>query len=155
MTKQLIVIAHTPSKNLITLAQAVIKGSNAANCCQVTAKVISPLVVQPLHIQQADAIILITPENLGYISGALKDCFDRCYYPCLDVTQGKPVAAIIRAGHDGTGSQRALVTITNGLKWRWVQDIKILRGAWQQDTFSQDSYDLGMAMTLALEQGII
>lgn len=155
--KTLLVIAHAPSVNTQQLCQEIRHGYEEAACTNVLLSIISPLCVQPEHIQQADAIILFTPENLGYISGAMKDCFDRCYYPCLELTQGKPVAVIIRAGHDGTGSTNALKTITTGLRWRYVQEPLILRGEWQNQVqqFLIDTNELAQAMTIGVAEGII
>lgn len=154
MTKQLLIIAHSPSPNTLKLRDALVRGASSDEINQIEVICKAPLDTQPEDVLSADGIILFTPENLAYMSGAMKDFFDRCYYPVLEEKQGLPVAVVIRAGHDGTGTHRALKTILTGLKWRWVQEAMICRGDWQEG-FVDQCEELGMAMAVGLEAGII
>src|SRR3546814_13001474 len=56
----------------------------------------------------ADALLLGTPENFGYMSGLLKDFFDRTYYPAAGTAVGLPYAVLISSGNDGRGAARAI-----------------------------------------------
>ena len=153
-SKQLLIVAHMPSPNTRAMAEAVLKGARHPDIEQVQTRLLTPFQTQPADVLAADGLILGTTENLGYMSGALKDFFDRCYYPCLDHTQGRPYALYIRAGHDGTGTLRAVESITTGLRWRAVQDPLLCRGEFPA-SFLKQCEELGLYLAAGLDAGIL
>ncbi len=151
--KRLLIVAHAPSDNTRALLDAVLRGARHPDVAGVTVRHVAPLEAGPDDVLAADAVILGTTENLGYMSGALKDFFDRSYYPILEKTQGLPYALYIRAGHDGTGTRRGVETIATGLRWRTVREPLICRGAFQ-DGFIAECEELGTLMAAGLEAGV-
>ncbi len=151
--KTLLIVAHAPSPNTARLRDALIAGAGHPDIESVAVRCLSPFDAGPADVKAAQAVILATTENLGYMSGALKDFFDRIYYPCLDDTQGLPYALVIRAGHDGTGTLRGVETIVTGLRWRAVQKPLICRGEFREEFVDQCS-ELGTALAAGLEAGI-
>lgn len=151
--KRLLIVAHAPSSNTRRLADAALAGASHPDLSAVEAIWKPPLETQPEDVLAADAILLGTTENLGYMSGALKDFFDRCYYPVLETKQGTPCALYIRAGMDGTGTRRAVESIVTGLRWNWVQEPVVLRGEWQED-FVDQVEQLGLYLAAGLDSGI-
>ncbi len=150
--KTLLIVAHAPSPNTTAMLDAVVSGARAAaENLSIQAK--TPFEADPRDVLAAQALILGTTENLGYMSGALKDFFDRVYYPCLEHTQGLPYALYIRAGQDGTGTRRAVETIVTGLRWRAVQEPLVCRGDYDPN-FAEKCGELGMAMAAGLDAGV-
>ena len=129
--KTLLIVAHAPSTNTQKMSKAILEGAQNEVIQYVKVKLASPFDCDSEMVLSSDAIILFTTENFAYMSGALKDFFDRIYYPCLDDhkrNEAKPFAVIVRAGLDGTGADTAIKKITIGLKWRQVQESTICKG---------------------------
>lgn len=152
--KRLLIVAHAPSPNTLRLREAIEQGARNPDIEAVEVVVKAPLDAGPEDILACDAIILGTTENLGYMSGALKDFFDRSYYPCLEKTQGLPFTFYIRAGHDGTGTRRAIDSITTGLRWKLIQEPLLCRGDYQPE-FADQCEELGLFVAASLDAGII
>ena len=70
----------------------------------------------PDDLLAADGYLFACPENLASMAGAMKDFFDRSYYPVLGRIEGRPYAGMICAGSDGEGAARQMVRIATG--WR-------------------------------------
>lgn len=151
-TKILLMVVHAPSANTKRLQRAAYQAVADADI-DIELVLKSPQDTQPEDVLAADGLLLGTTENLAYMSGLTKDFFDRCYYPLLEHTQGLPCAVYIRAGHDGTGTKNALMTIATGLRWQWVQPPLILRGEWQEG-FIDEVSELALTLAAGLEAGI-
>ena len=151
--KRLLIVSHAPSDNTKLLLQAVIGGANSVSEDRIEVVAQGPFETMPDDVLRSDALILGTTENLGYMSGALKDFFDRIYYPCLEEKQGLPYCLFIRAGQDGTGTRRGVETITTGLRWRAIQAPLICKGEWQPEFVGQCD-ELGSAMAAGLDLGV-
>ena len=151
--KKLLIVSHTPSTNTRALTGAVFMGASHADINGIDVRISQPLETGADEVLDADAIILGTTENFGYMSGAMKDFFDRIYYPCLEKTESLPFALFIRAGNDGLGAQSSIERITKGLAWKQVQEPLICQGSWR-DSFLNPCEELGMTMAAGLEAGI-
>jgi len=75
-----------------------------------------------------DGLALGTPENFGYMSGMLKDFFDRTYPEAQDKVFRKPFVVFISAGNDGTGALNSIERIALGYKLKKVFEPVIARG---------------------------
>lgn len=78
--------------------------------------------VVPEDLLGASGYLFACPENLGTMSGMMKEMFDRCYYPLLGKVEGRPYASLIAAGSDGEGAQRQLDRIVAGWRLRRVAE---------------------------------
>lgn len=98
------------------MADAVIRGATHADVSGVDVRVKTALDADVGDLLWADGFILGTPENFGYMSGAMKYFFDRVYYPCEGKLNGRPWALFVRAGNDGAGAISSVRRILAGLE---------------------------------------
>jgi multimeric flavodoxin WrbA len=152
-SKQLLVVYHSASGNTQRMADAVVAGLAAMSSPDFSYLFKTALDAGPEDVLACDGIILLTPENFGYMSGALKYFFDRIYYPCLDQTQGLPYALIIRAGNDGTGAEQSIERIITGLAWRAIAEPIVSKGEFDASILP-DCRELAESFAVGLQSGI-
>jgi NAD(P)H-dependent FMN reductase len=129
VTRRLLIVHHTPSPPMHSLLHAVVDGARDPSIDGVEVVLRPALTASPVDVLEADGIVLGSPVNLGYLSGALKHFFDTIYYPTLDAGVGHPYAAYLHGNDDTAGAERALQTIVTGLRWKPVAPLLRSYGA--------------------------
>ena len=77
---RLLVVYHSRSGGTQTLTDAVVAGATSPDIDGVEVTVLRAFDATADDVRACDAIVLGTPENFGYMSGALKDFLERIYY---------------------------------------------------------------------------
>jgi multimeric flavodoxin WrbA len=117
---RLLVVHHTPSPALQAMLEAVLQGAGHEELAEVDVVARAALAATAVDVLEADAVVLGTPANIGYMSGALKHFFDTVYYPVLQEKTGTPYGLYVHGGSDTTGAVRAVETVAKGLSWKQV-----------------------------------
>lgn len=107
---RLLILWHSRTGASEALARAAAEGAGTA------AWLVGAGAAEPEMLLAADGYLFVCPENLGSMSGLMKEAFDRSYYPLLGKVEGRPYATLIAAGSDGEGAQRQIDRIATG--WR-------------------------------------
>ena len=135
------------------MAEAVFAGAQDKEIDGVSVRMLQAQEACASDLLWANALILGTPENFGYMSGALKDFFDRTYYPAEPYKLNLPYGVFISAENDGTGAARDIDRIAKGYPLRKISEPVIAKGAINAD-YLQQCQDLGAAMAAGLALGI-
>jgi len=113
----------------------------------------------------AAVYLFVCPENLGALSGLMKEFLDRTYYDALGRIEGRGYASIIAAGSDGTGAERQLDRIVTGWRLRRIADPMIVNCHAQtpeaiaapkqiSDKILKSCHDLGEALAEGARLGL-
>jgi len=112
--KTLLIVVHSRTGGARQMAEAAHRAASAET--DVQTHLLAATAAQPGNVLDADGYIFAAPENLAALAGEMKAFFDRCYYPVLDRINGRPYAAMICAGSDGSNAARQIARIATG--WR-------------------------------------
>ena len=149
--KRLLIVFHSQTGNTARLAEAVLRGARRVEETDTELKRAFDTRSEDLLV--SDGVLLGTPENFGYMSGALKDFFDRTYYPCEGKLTGLPYAVFVSAGNDGTGAVREIGRIANGYGWKVVAEALIVRKEITPADLVR-AEELGEALAAGLAMGV-
>ena len=150
---KLLIVYHSQSGTTSKMAEAVIAGATDPAVEGVDVRVREALDGTPEDLLWCDGFILGTPENFGYMSGALKVFLDRSFYAVVDRIDGKPYALFVRAGNDGTGAITSVQRILSGLNVREVQPPLLIAGEFNEARL-EECRELGLTMAAGLEAGV-
>ena len=87
------------------------------------------------------------------MSGALKDFFDRTFYPAQGRIRGLPYALFVKAGNDGTGAVTSVERIARGYPLTRVAEPLIVRGEVTREDLERCE-ELGQTLAAGLTLGI-
>lgn len=150
--KHLLIVYHSQSGHTEEMAQAVYQGALEMRE-ETETRLLRAFDATEEDLLWSDGVILGTPENFGYMSGAMKDFFDRTYYQVIEKVNGRPYALFVRAGNDGRGAVFHMERIVTGLAWKKVCETVMAVGEFRPEYLSQ-CRELGQTMAAGIAYGI-
>lgn len=125
--KRILLVWHSQGGRTGRLAEAVAAGlAQAAD--EITVCNRQALQASTTELLEADGILIGTAEQFGYMSGAIKDFFDRTYYPAEGKMQGRPYGLFVCADNDGQGAIVNVERIATGYGWKRALPPMLVKG---------------------------
>jgi multimeric flavodoxin WrbA len=126
---RLLVVHHSPTPSVAALTEAVVAGASDDAIEGVEVVVRPALEAGADDVLAADAYLLGTPANFGYMSGALKHFFDTIFLQAGGALTDdgsaaaagggkKPYGLYVHGRYDTTGAVRSVQSIVGALPWR-------------------------------------
>ena len=100
VVSRLLVVYQSRSGGTQRLVDAAVKGARlaldsatrrAARTGDIVGTSSTPSTPRREDVKGASGVLIATPANFGYMSGAVKDFFERVYHPCLDAHRWQAV----------------------------------------------------------------
>ncbi|MEU6998610.1 flavodoxin [Nonomuraea sp. NPDC046570] len=149
---RLLIVHHTTSPATRELFEEVRRGATTDEIEGVEVVSSAALSTTACDVFGAAAIVLGTPANIGYMSGALKHFFDTVYYPCLEETRRLPYGLYVHGNNDVSGAVRAVESIAGGIGWeRVVAPVTVTGAVTKQDLAA--CWELGATVAATISRG--
>jgi flavorubredoxin len=116
---KVLVIYSSQSGNTESMAKAVAEGAKSAGATVVLKKATD---AGADDVMTCDVLAVGTPNYFGYMSGLVKDFFDRAWIVIRDKVADKPYCTFGSKGGGGAQSLESVERICDGLKMRKVAD---------------------------------
>ena len=149
--RRLLVVFHSQGGSVERMSEAVVRGARRVE--EVELRVVRALDAGLDELLWAQAVLFGTPENFGYMSGALKDFFDRTFYPAQGKVNALPYAVFVKAGNDGSGAVSSIERIVRGYPLRKIAEPLVVRGEVGDDDLAHCE-ELGETVAAGLSLGI-
>ena len=124
---KVLVVYHTISGNTEKMAKAFEEGAKSVPGTDVVIKKAFDATLEDLL--SCDAIAFGCADYFSYIAGALKDFFDRTYYPSKGKVAGKPYAAFATGGSGAETVLAVLDRLTSSFQFKKAVDNVPVTGA--------------------------
>lgn len=134
------------------LVEAVLAGARSTES-DVPVLLRPALAAEPTDLELAGVVLFATPEKFGYMAGALKDFFDRSFYPLQGRVGGLGYALIVSAGNDGLGAVESVQRIVRGFPLKLLAPpLRVVGPPTEADL--AEAYALGAALAAGLALGV-
>jgi len=151
---RILIVYHSQTGNTEKMARMVAQGAASIENTEVMVKEAADASLEDLLA--CEGLAIGTPENFGYMSGSVKDFFDRTFYPAEGKVFRKPYVVFISAGNDGTGALSSIERIALGYQFKKVYDPVIARSSQGgvTDEILALCRELGQTIAGGIEAGI-
>lgn len=149
--KKLLIVYHTQGVRTGEMAEAVLRGARQVDDVETVMKRALDATLDDLLT--ADGIIFGTPENFGYMAGAIKDFLERVFYPAQGKIEGMAYAIFVAAGNDGSGAVSSIDRIVRGFPMKKVCEPVIAKEKTTTDDLAKCE-ELEMMLAAGISAGI-
>jgi len=122
---KVLIVYHSMSGNTEAAAKAVEKGARQVEGVEVILQEAAKATVEDLL--ECDAIAIGTPDYFSYMAGALKDFFDRTFYPTHGKVNDKPYFAFVTHGGGGRALE-SVERIANAFNFKKAVEPVLVQG---------------------------
>lgn len=150
---KILVVYHSQTGNTGKMAERVASGVESITGVEAVLK--KAVDADFRHLLECDGLVIGSPEYFGYMSGMIKDFFDRTYEPARGRSEifRKPYAVFISAGNDGSNALTQIERICTGYRFKKIHEPVIAVGDVTPQVLVKCE-ELGKTIALGCREGI-